>query len=66
MKVKVNRTEIEIFEGAKVRHAVLQYFVRRHISTSKLTSIQVYDSYGHLIDLDAPLSDSQTIKLVQQ
>lgn len=63
MKVKVNRTEIEIFEGATVKHAVLQYFVRRHISTSKLASIRVYDAYGHITDLDAPLTEGQAIKL---
>ena len=65
MKVKVNRTEIEIFEGAKVRHAVLQYLVRRHISASKLTSIQVLDAYDHITDLDAPLTENQAIKVRQ-
>ena len=63
MKVKVNRTEVEIFEGARARHAVLQYFAQRHISTSKLAGVKVYDIYGHLIDLDAPLHDNDHIKL---
>ena len=63
MKVKVNRTEIEIFEGAKIRHAVLQYLVKRHMSTSKIESIQAYDAYGHHTDLDAPLKEGQLIKL---
>lgn len=63
MKVKVNRTEIETFEGASIKHAVLQYLVRRRFSTSKLSSIRVYDRYGHLTDMDAPLKEGQIVKL---
>lgn len=63
MKVRVNRTEVDIFDGARVRHAVLQYFVRRRISTSRLALISVTDAHGHRIDLDAPLNDGDHIKL---
>ena len=62
MKVKVNRTTVELFEGAKVRQALLQYCVRRRFPLSLVETAEVYDSWGHLIDLDAPISDGKTIK----
>ena len=63
MNVKVNRSHIEIFEGALAKHAVLQYLSRRKIKPSKLTECHVFDSHGHVIGLDAPLTEGQTIKL---
>ena len=62
MKVKVNRTIVEIFDGAKSQHAVLRYLVQRHLSKSLLTKGHVFDAYGHEIGLDAPLHEGQTIK----
>lgn len=62
MKVKVNRTIVEIFDGAKSQHAVLRYLVQRRLSKSLLTKGHVFDAYGHEIGLDAPLHEGQTIK----
>lgn len=62
MKVKVNRTLVEIFDGAKSQHAVLRYLAHRRLPTSLLTSSRIYDAYGHEIGMDAPLHEGQTIK----
>ena len=62
MRVKVNRTIVELFEGAKVREALLRYCVQRNFSPAKAARAEVFDAWGHPIDQDAPLSDGQTIK----
>lgn len=63
MKVKVNRTVVEVFEGAEVRHAILSYLVRRHKSLSDADRLVVYDDKGHEIDEHAPVSQHEVIKL---
>ena len=62
MKVKVNRRTIDIFEGARIRQALLRYFTIRKMDLSLVEKVSVYDAYGHLTDLDAPLSEGQTVK----
>lgn len=62
MNVTVNRTRIEIFEGAQAQHAVLRYLVRRHLAQSWLKRGCIQDAYGHQIGLDAPLREGQIIK----
>ena len=62
MKVTVNRTNIDIFDGAKSQHAVLRYLVYRRLSRSLLTRGRILDAQGHEIGLDAPLHEGQTIK----
>ena len=62
MNVTVNRTKIEIFEGAQAQHAVLRYLVRRRLAKSLLTRGRIQDAYGHDIGLDAPLHEGQTIR----
>ncbi|MBP5336716.1 MAG: hypothetical protein J6Y63_04310 [Bacteroidales bacterium] len=62
MKVTVNRTNIDIFDGAKSQHAVLRYLVHRRLSRSLLTRGRILDAQGHEIGLDAPLHEGQTIK----
>ena len=62
MKVQVNRTVVEIFDGAKSQHAVLRYLVHRRLSRSLLTRGRILDAQGHEIGLDAPLHEGQTIK----
>ena len=64
MNVKVNRTTIEIFEGAKVKDAVVNYMARRCVSKSRLDKAKVFDIYGHPIDIDAPLNDGDAIKCI--
>ena len=62
MTTKVNRTSIELFEGAQVRHALIRYFSKRNFNLKKIDTAVVRDNYGHMIDLNAPLRDGQTIK----
>ena len=64
MNVKVNRTMIEIFDGAKVKDVVVNYMTRRSVSKSRLDKVKVFDVYGHPIDIDAPLNDGDAIKCV--
>jgi hypothetical protein len=66
MKVKVNRRTIEIFDGAKVRQALLRYFTIRKMDLKLVEQLEVYDAYGHQIGLDSPLSEGQAIKFKQQ
>ena len=62
MKVKVNRRNLEIFEGATARHPLLKYFRIRKFDLSLVEKVDVFDVWGHPIDLDAPLTEGQTIK----
>jgi len=62
MKVQVNRTVVEIFDGAHSQHAVLRYLVHRHLPQSLLRRGRILDAYGHEIGLDAPLYEGQIIK----
>ena len=62
MKLKVNRKNIEVFEGAQVRHALLSYFVLKGLDVALVDGLTVYDRWGHEIDLDAPASQHEQIK----
>ena len=57
MKLKVNRKNIEVFEGGEVRHAILSYFALKGMD-----SLTVYDRWGHEIDLAAPASQFDAVK----
>ena len=63
MKLKVNRTTIELFEGAEIRHALISYLTRRRMSLKFLEQLVVTDVWGHEIDLDAPASAFTQIRL---
>ena len=65
MRVQVNRTVVEIFDGAKSQHAVLRYLVQRHLPQTLLKQGRILDAYGHEIGLDAPLHEGQTIKFTK-
>lgn len=62
MKLRVNRKNIEVFEGALVRHALLSYFAWKGLDMDLVNSLTVYDRWGHEIDLDAPTSQHEQIK----
>lgn len=62
MKVKVNRTTVELFEGAQVRQALLRYCVQRKYKLSLVEQAEPYDAWGHRIGLDSPLREGQIIK----
>ncbi|MBR5688057.1 MAG: hypothetical protein IKX36_08880 [Prevotella sp.] len=61
MEIIVNDTPIRVFKGAKVHHALLKYFSMNLMDKSLSDNMEVFDAYGHLIDLDAPLTDGQSI-----
>ena len=56
MKVKVNRRTIDLFEGARVKHALLKYFIERKQSAAHIDSLEVRDADGELLDHDAPVN----------
>lgn len=66
MRVKVNRRYVEVFEGAKVKHALLRYFVVKELDRKKIETVEVFDAWGHLIDHDAPLKENQKIKFKEK
>jgi hypothetical protein len=63
MKLKVNRTTIEVFEGAEIRHALLTYLTRRRMSLKYLEKLEIRDIWGHEVALDAPASAFTQIRL---
>ncbi|MBO4476599.1 MAG: hypothetical protein J5737_07765 [Bacteroidales bacterium] len=63
MKVKVNRRTVDIFDGARVRDAVLRYLVLRKMDVKLIETAECQDAAGHSIGSDAPLKDGQTIKV---
>lgn len=62
MKLKVNRKNIEVFEGAQVRHALLSYFAIKGLDVREVEHLKVFDRWGHEIDLDAPASAYESVK----
>ena len=62
MKLKVNRKNIDVFEGAEVRHTILNYFALKGMDVSQVDSLTVYDRWGHEIDLGAPASQFDAIR----
>ena len=62
MRVKINRTIVEVFEGAEIRHALLSYLARRRMSVKLVDKLVVYDAWGHEIDQGAPVSQHKEIK----
>ena len=62
MKIKVIRKNVEVFEGAHVRHALLSYFAWKGLDVGLVKGLEVFDRWGHQIDLDAPVSQHETIK----
>lgn len=66
MTVIVNDSKIRIFSGATVGDAVLRWAVRNRVAISRFPSIQVADKWGHILDIEAPLSENQVIKILNQ
>lgn len=61
MEIIVNDTPVRVFKGAKVRHALLKYLSINLMDKSLSDDMEIFDAYGHQIDLDAPLKDGQVI-----
>ena len=62
MKLKVNRKNIEVFEGAEVRHAILSYLAQKGMDVCLVDNLRVYDRWRHEIDLGAPASQFDVVK----
>jgi hypothetical protein len=62
MKVFINTKEIRIFQGARIRDAVLACSPRllHMVLAGKLT---VHDRFGNLTELDGPLTEGQRLTL---
>ena len=58
----MNRKNVEVFEGAEVRHAVLSYFALKGLDARLVDSLTVFDSQGHEIGLSAPVSQHESVK----
>lgn len=61
MKVKVNTRTLVLFEGAQVKNALLRYFTVKKLDKRLIDTVEVHDSFGHVLDHDAPLSDGKQI-----
>ncbi len=61
MKVKANRRTLTLFEGAKVKNALLKYFTVKKLDKQFIDDMEVYDAFGHQLDHDAPLSEGKKI-----
>lgn len=66
MTVIVNDSKIRIFKGATVGDVVLRWAVRNRVAISRFPSFQVTDKWGHKLDIEAPLSENQIIKILIQ
>jgi hypothetical protein len=64
MTVIVNNSKIRIFNRARVGDAVLRWAVRNRLDIGKVSSLQVADKWGHLLDKESPLSDNQIINII--
>ncbi len=62
MKVYINKKEIRIFQGARIRDAVLSCSPRllKMVLAGRLT---VHDRFGNLTELDGPLIEGQRLIL---
>ena len=62
VKLKVNRKNIMVFDGAEVRHAILSYLAEKKMDVCLVDNLTVYDRWGHEIDLGAPASQFDVVK----
>ena len=64
MTVRVNDCRIRIFRGARVGDVLLRYAVRNGLELSAVPTLRVVDKWGHALDHEAPLTDKQSIKII--
>jgi hypothetical protein len=62
MKIFINQKEIQVFDGATVKDAVLAYDKKAHefLLNGKLA---VHDRFGNLMENDGELTDEQQINI---
>ncbi len=64
MIVTVNRTELEIFSGARVIDALRMYY-SRHKKAIPNPLPTVKDMYGNTLDYDGRLKDGTKLKIIK-
>ncbi|MEI6747562.1 MAG: hypothetical protein ACOYMF_10000 [Bacteroidales bacterium] len=62
MNVYINQKEIQIFDGATVRDAVLAYDKKAHEFLLK-GKLAVHDRFGNLLENDGELTPNQLITI---
>ncbi len=62
MKVTVNRTELDIFSGARVIDALRMYY-SRHKKAMPAPLPTVKDIYGNTLDYEGRLKDGTKLKI---
>lgn len=60
MKITVNNTLLDLFNGAKVRNAILNYYTQKGMSLPKNLPV-VEDAYGNELAYDGELSSGNTL-----
>ena len=60
MKITVNSTPLELYNGAKVKDAILKYYSQQGKSVPKPNPI-VEDSYGNKVAYNGELTDGNTL-----
>ena len=64
MTIFANNCPIRIFQGAKVGDLLLRYAVRNKLELKSITQLKVLDRWGHTLDNEAPLTDQQTVQII--
>jgi hypothetical protein len=62
MKIFINQKEVQVFNGATVKDAVLAYDRKAHEFLLK-GKLAVHDRYGNLLESDGELNEEQQITL---
>jgi len=62
MQVFINNREIEIFRGARVIDAILQYSKHAH-NLVKIGQTLVFDRFGNITESDGELTEGQILFL---
>jgi hypothetical protein len=63
MRIRVNDTELEIFSGARVSHALLKYSKEHHRAVVQGKK-QVTDQWDHLLELEGELCEDQELYII--
>lgn len=65
MKIEVNNMEIEIFEGAKVKDALRNYYIRQGKAIPKILP-KVKDKYGNFVGKDGALLPNTSLYIYHE
>lgn len=59
MQITVNSTPLELYNGAKVKDAILKYYSQLGKNPKK--NLRIEDSYGNSVDFDGALTDGNSL-----